>query len=1200
MGPMPIQSPYWGNNAGVVTAIAVDPTDASTVYAGTVGGGVWKSTNSGATWKPISDLAPSLAIGSLAIDPSNHLIVYAGTGAANDGGRQFGAGVLKSLDGGASWSVVGNADGSFYGRTIHQVVIVPQNPSVLYATTEIGIFKSVNGGASWSSIYAFLPPNVYDSVGIGEVVVDPVNPATVMAAVYYAPSTAQVSGILRSIDGGSTWTMVTAGLPASGSANRISLTISPSNHLRLYAAMGGSAVCTLGVFRSDDGGLTWIKLTSPDIFAISIPGFYYCQGWYDNYIAADPTNPDIAYVGGIDVWKITGAGAAFTNLTNSYGSIPPIHVHPDQHSLGFASNASGSSFYIGNDGGIWSTANGGASFTNLNATLETSLMYHGVAQSPSLALAGLQDNGVVETTGAVGWRQVYGGDGSAVAIDFNTPSTMYMSAYSPLYVYKSTNGGASWAAAQNGINPADQPGVEWQPMIMDPNSSVTLLAGANTGTIYRTSNGAASWSSIGKPYPSLTTALAVAPSNSQEIWVGDYAGKIFTTTNLGATWVEHDPYAPYQSARGIAVDPANPQHAFVSFGTDFAVPFPGFTNGAVFETSDLGATWTEITGPFASIPVESLAVDHAGTLYAGTDFGVFARVHGTWGLAGNGLPAVRVNQLVLSRDESKLYAATYGRGMWALTPVALQLPGAPSGVTASVGDGEATLTWTPLASASPITGYTVTASPGGAMTTVNAVVPAATVTGLTNGTPYTFTVAAVNAVGTGPASLPSSAVTPTAVAQGPSVAVLPAMSNGAYGGYLTTAYLENLGASAAHIRVQYFNTSGSGVGRGNSVAGLPPGATWTLRTDNGDSLGATQPGSAVVYSDQPLAVFVNEFAPGNASDATSYTAISVPSGTGGTLFAPAIANNAYGGYTTGIGLVNLSASAVAITVTYRDSSGAVIQTQTLPNVAGGAYQGLYSGDATLGLPAGFAGTATIMSSGGNLAAVVNETGPGNQFSSYDAVPAGSSTLYAPVALNNAFGGYNTGMGIQNTTGTAGTVTINYYDATGTATTKTFPIVANGYLGVYQGTDIPVAGAYTAKLTSTVAIAAIVNEVAPSPTAAKQSTAYNTFAAGSSSLHLPLVGSAGPDGWSTGEGIMNTGTAATAVTATYYDTATGVQVGTPQSLSLQPNAFWGLYQPAGGLPNGMRASAIVTTAAGGQVAVICNESNATSFMSYSGI
>jgi hypothetical protein len=429
----------------------------------------------------------------------------------------------------------------------------------------------------------------------------------------------------------------------------------------------------------------------------------------------------------------------------------------------------------------------------------------------------------------------------------------------------------------------------------------------------------------------------------------------------------------------------------------------------------------------------------------------------------------------------------------------------------------------------------------------------------------------------------------------PRQAVMPALTNAAYGGYTTATYIQNLGSAPAQVQVRYFDGVGGLVGSGDSAT-IQPNATWIVRQDNGNSFAVGQAGSGLVLGSQPLAVFVNEFAPGGG-DATSYTGIT--SGAGRTLFAPAIANGAYGGYTTGIGLVNVGSVATNLTVTYRDGTGAMVKTQILNGVAAGAYQGLYSGDAALGLPAAFAGTATIQSSAGPVAAVVNETGPGGQLSSYDAVPTGSTTLFAPVALNNAFGGYYTGMGIQNTTAIAGTVTINYYDSLGAATTKTFPIVANGYLGVYQGTDIPVAGPYTAKLTSTVAIAAIVNEVAPAGGAAQQSTAYNTFATGNSTLHLPLVESAGADGWSTGEGIMNTGSAPTTVTVTYYDTTTGAQVGTPQSMSLQPNAFWGLYQPAGGLPNGNRASAIVTTAAGGEVAAICNESNATTFMSYGG-
>ncbi len=436
-------------------------------------------------------------------------------------------------------------------------------------------------------------------------------------------------------------------------------------------------------------------------------------------------------------------------------------------------------------------------------------------------------------------------------------------------------------------------------------------------------------------------------------------------------------------------------------------------------------------------------------------------------------------------------------------------------------------------------------------------------------------------------------------------AVLPAVSNGAYGGYVTAATIQNTGTFTNNVHIVYFDQSGAPVGAGDANLSLPVNASWTVRQDNGNSFPSTggdavQAGSAVVYSNQPVAAFVNEFAPGNVGDATSYSGVQVPGGVGATLYAPAIANNAYGGYTTGIGLLNEGNSPTDVTITYRDGSGVAVKTQTVTALAAHAYHALYSGDPVLSLPSGFAGTATITSSTGQpLGAIVNETGPGGQFSSYDAVPSGGTTLHAPVALRNAFGGFNTGMGVQNTTSTAGTVTITYYNASGTPTIRTFNIPASGYLGVYQGTDIPTDGAYTATITSSVAIAAIVNEVASSTTSAQQSTSYNTFSAGSASLHLPLVENAGTDPWNTGEGIMNTGTGSTTVTVNYYNTATGASVGSTQTQTLAANAFWGLYQPTDGLPSGTRATAVIATSSGGQVAVICNESSTTTFMSYDG-
>jgi hypothetical protein len=448
----------------------------------------------------------------------------------------------------------------------------------------------------------------------------------------------------------------------------------------------------------------------------------------------------------------------------------------------------------------------------------------------------------------------------------------------------------------------------------------------------------------------------------------------------------------------------------------------------------------------------------------------------------------------------------------------------------------------------------------------------------------------------------------------PRLQVLPALANGAYGGYTTVAYIKNNGSSAANVFLAYFDKSGAPVGNGDSVQ-IPVNGSATIRQDNGNAFPAGGAGSGIVFSDRPVATFVNEFAPGGLTDATSYTGIPVPAGVASTLYAPAIANGAYGGYTTGIGLLNMGTAATDITVTYRDASGNAVKTQTLTAVPGLAYRDLYSGDATLALPAGFAGTATIVSTSTTpqpLAAVVNETGPNGQFSSYDAVAGGQTKLYAPVMLNNAYGGYYTGTGIQNTSTTAGTVTLKYYDGSGTFISQaSAAIPPSAYLPFYQGdaTVGPPASptGYTGVLTSDVPIAAIINEVAPpavtpghpggQPT---QSTSYNTFAVGTPTVNLPLVENAGSDGWTTGLGVMNTGTATTHVTVTYYDAATGAVIPVTQSTDLAPNAFYGPYQGAPALlPPGTRATAVVTTAAGGQIVLICNEQGANAFMSYDG-
>jgi streptogramin lyase/outer membrane protein assembly factor BamB len=430
---------------------------------------------------------------------------------------------------------------------------------------------------------------------------------------------------------------------------------------------------------------------------------------------------------------------------------------------------------------------------------------------------------------------------------------------------------------------------------------------------------------------------------------------------------------------------------------------------------------------------------------------------------------------------------------------------------------------------------------------------------------------------------------------------LPALSDGAYGGYVTSAQVQNAGSGPASVYLEYLNDAGGIALPADGQAAVPHNALFMARQDGSGGLMPGQAGSGIVYSDQPITGFVNEFAPGGSGDGTSYTAIGLPTGAGPTLYAPTIVNHAYGGYTTGIGLfTNCNYCVTDATITYRDGAGAIVKTQSVQVVG---YLGVYSGDPATGLPDGFAGTATIAVSsiGATLSGVINEVGPNGQFSSYDAVATGSQTLDAPVALRNAFGGYNTGMAIQNLTGNAGTVSITYYTASGSIATNSTPIAANGYLGVYQGSDIPAAGAYAAKISASagITLAAVVNEVGPPTTGGQLSTSYNTLAAGSSVVNLPMVENAGTDGWSTGEGIMNTGSSATTVTVSYFDPQTGQPIGSAVSQTLAPNAFWSVYQPSAGLPAGRRATATVTTGPSGAIAVICNEQSPTTFMSYVG-
>jgi hypothetical protein len=465
------------------------------------------------------------------------------------------------------------------------------------------------------------------------------------------------------------------------------------------------------------------------------------------------------------------------------------------------------------------------------------------------------------------------------------------------------------------------------------------------------------------------------------------------------------------------------------------------------------------------------------------------------------------------------------------------------------------------------------------------------------------------------------AMTANGVAEGneqtfvtPSILHFPALMNNAFGnpGYTTTIYLQNKSGAALAanaITITYYDQNGGGVGAGDSSPALVDGAVWVIPQSNGHSFPSGGAGSGRVNTSVPLVAFVNQEIPGG--DGSGYSALPDPA-TGPTVYAPTILNNAYGGYTTSLGITNTGTGTTTVSVTYDKLDGTAIVGPT-KSLAPNAFWGLYQGEAGTPLAAGFAGTATVSTNPpSSLAVIVNEINSQNgQFLTYTASNTGARTLFAPVILNNAYGGYSTAIGLQNLGSGTAHVAVTYTGAPGTCTVtgpfcEVFTMNAGGSKGLYNG-----GGSSNPALTSGFAGSAVIVSDQPLISIVNQvkgganfGTSYNTFAGGVPTVNLPLVEN-NYNGFSTGVGIENVGTGSATVAIVYRNVDTGVVVGSGATMTLLPGQYAGVYQGPGGdggVPAGTRATAkltITNPGGGGKLAVIANQQSATSFMSYSG-
>ena len=665
---------------GRVRSIVINPLNPNTIYCGSVSGGIWKSTNAGGSWFPTSDAAANLVIGTMVIDPTDTNTIYAGTGEGYfnvDALR--GAGVLKSTDGGAHWSLLTNFAGAtspnFY-YYINKLVIRSDAHNTLYAALLGGIWKTTDGGTSWTKLTIATA-----STGCMDLVINPVDNNTLYAAFGLFVS----DGVYKTTNGGTSWSKLTNGFPSTATKfGRISLSISKLNPSTLYACLADSNYYTHSIQKTTNAGASWFPIATPFDNSGAVNGTHLGgQGWYNNYIAVSPIDSNTVFTGGINIFRSTNGGAAWTRVSDGYGN---PYVHVDQHAIAFDPNVS-SVVYFGNDGGVFWTANGGASFAPINNNLAITQFYSGAVHPTSeIYYGGTQDNGTLRTTSPPTWSVAVTGDGGATAVDFTTPTTVY-SEYVYLSILKSTSSGSpnSWAKAMNGIpttgsNLSDGTSDRCEfiaPLVMDPTNSLTLVAG--TYRIFRTTNGGANWSAISVDLTgdgsgsvgssgSVVTALAVAKSASSTIYIGTSgsagtASRVCVTTNTGNSWsdVTKAPL-PNLYVKSVAVDPANSSRAIVTYS--------GYGAGHVFLTTNRGSSWTNISGDLPDLPVNTIVIDPSNTGHwvIGTDLGVFESNNGgsNWIQQNSGLANVSVSDLDL-RGDLYLFAATHGRGMFKTT-----------------------------------------------------------------------------------------------------------------------------------------------------------------------------------------------------------------------------------------------------------------------------------------------------------------------------------------------------------------------------------------------------------------------------------------------------------------------------------------------------------------------------------------------------
>ena len=686
---------------GRVVAVAGVPSQPNVYYFGGVGGGVWKTTDGGGAWLPMSDgQFKTSSVGAIAVADSDPNVVYVGMGeSCVRGNASNGDGVYKSVDGGKTWRNVGLQD----SQTIGAIRVHPRNPDIVYVAAlghlwgpnELrGVYRSTDGGGSWKQVFTRGP-----DAGAVDLAMDPANPRVLYASFwqvrrnpYHFDSGGAGSGLFKSTDGGDTWTDISRapGLPRTV-LGRIGIAVSPANPERVWAIVEAAEG---GVFRSDNSGRAWTKVNDQNILRQ--------RAWYYNHIFADPQNADTVYALNTGMYRSIDGGRTFAAIRTPHGDNHDLWIAPNDPQRMIESNDGGAN--ITYDGGrTWSTINNQPTAQFYRVALDNDFPYN--------IYGAQQDNSTVRTASRTSgggiaerdWYDVGGGESGWIAPDPRDSQIVYAGSYDGLITRQDHRTGQSrdinaWPDNTMGYGvDAMKYRFQWSYTIaFSPHDPKTLYIGANV--LLKTTNEGQSWEPIspdlthndkskmgtsGGPITQDNTSIEYyctlftfmeSPVAKGLIWTGSDDGLVQVTRDAGKTWANVTPkeMPEWIQINSIDASPHDPATAYVAatmYKSDDFRPY-------LYKTNDYGKTWKKIVN---GIPAASFTrvvredPNHQGLLVAGTEFGLYISYDDgeNWKPFNLNIPVTPITDVAFHKRDQELVVATQGRSFYVLDDVPL-------------------------------------------------------------------------------------------------------------------------------------------------------------------------------------------------------------------------------------------------------------------------------------------------------------------------------------------------------------------------------------------------------------------------------------------------------------------------------------------------------------------------------------------------